>query len=163
AGGSLDVRFEPEDRSAPAAAAAAAPAAAAPSASTADTDPHADSSANEADQPKPSSGGLPKGVFFAGLGVNVRLGGVTVWSGIDTQTNPGVEKVRAECAGKGETCPLYQQGLAKQTRTNVLIGVTAGAAAITGVLAILTRWHDPKPASAAIVPGYDHGPALSAL
>ncbi len=85
-------------------------------------------------------------MFITGLVVTAGLGGVTIWSGIDTMNNPGTAAVKAGCAGKGVSCPLYQQGLASQTRTNVLIGATAGAAAVTIVLAVFTKWKSaPKP------------------
>lgn len=86
------------------------------------------------------SSGLSPAFFFIGLAVTAGAGGVTIWSGIDTQNNPGQDAVREACAGQGESCPEYQDGVERQTRTNILIGATAGAAAITAVLAILTDW-----------------------
>jgi hypothetical protein len=80
-------------------------------------------------------------VFFVGAGLTVVAAGVTVWSGIDTQNSPGTDRVREECAGKGTDCPLYQDGLAKERRTNVLIGVSAGLGVVTGVVgAFFTDW-----------------------
>lgn len=78
--------------------------------------------------------------FFVGLGITAGLGGATIWSGIDTINEPGTDRVRQECAGQGETCPLYQEALDKELRTNVLIGATAGAAAVTLVLGIVGKW-----------------------
>ena len=46
--------------------------------------------------------------------------------------------------GLGPSCALYQEGLSKQTRTNALIGATAGAGALTVVFAIFTNWHGNK-------------------
>jgi hypothetical protein len=74
-------------------------------------------------------------VFYIGLGATAVAGGVTVWSGIDTVKNPGEARVRNECAQGDVNCPLYQEGRKRQTRTNILIGVTAGLAVGTGVLA----------------------------
>ena len=80
-------------------------------------------------------------------------GGTTIWSGIDTINNPGADAVREECAGQGEECELYQEGQSKELRTNALIGATAGVAAVTLVLAIVTDWDgDPDPAAAFVRP-----------
>ena len=54
---------------------------------------------------------------------------MTIWSGIDTQNNPGTAAVKADCVGQGTSCPQYQQGLSSQLRTNVLIAATGGVAA----------------------------------
>jgi hypothetical protein len=89
---------------------------------------------------KPRSGWSPA-VFWVGAGLTAVLGGTTIWSGIDTLNNPGKERVKRECAEGDTDCPVYQEGLAHQRRTNVLIGVTAGlgvATALVGVLA--TDW-----------------------
>lgn len=87
------------------------------------------------------SSGLPPHVFWAGAGLTAVLGGVTIWSGLDTQANPGPDKVRAECVGQGESCSLYQDGLAKQRRTNILLlstGVAGVATTLIGIFA--TDW-----------------------
>lgn len=96
------------------------------------------------DEPPPAEGRgnwriHPAG-FIVGLVVTAGLGGTTIWSGIDTVNNPGEDRIREECAGLGETCPLYEEAQSKELRTNALIGATAGAAAITVVLAIVTNW-----------------------
>lgn len=78
--------------------------------------------------------------FFVGLAVTAGAGATTIWSGIDTINDPGTDKVRAECAGQGEDCQLYQDAQAKEVRTNALIGATAGAAAITLVLGVVSDW-----------------------
>ncbi len=81
-------------------------------------------------------------VVFVVLGVaTAGLGGVTIWSGIDTLNDPGTDAVREQCRGQGTGCPAYQDGVAKQTRTNVLIGATGGAALLSLVFAIfITDW-----------------------
>ena len=76
--------------------------------------------------------------FFVGLAATAGLGATTIWSGIDTINDPGTDRVRAECAGQGEECPLYQDAQAKELRTNVLIGATAGVGAVTVILAIVS-------------------------
>jgi hypothetical protein len=80
-------------------------------------------------------------VFFLSAGATTILAGVTIWSGVDTVNHPGEDAVRAACAGKGTDCPEYEEGVGKQIRTNVLLGVTAGMAALTGVVGIfVTDW-----------------------
>lgn len=72
--------------------------------------------------------------------------------------------MRAACAGKGPDCPEYKIGLENQLRTNILIGATAGAGAVTVLLAIFTRWGGGDAAKkAALLPTaavLDRGAAL---
>lgn len=92
-------------------------------------------------QPERRARGWSPSVFYVGAGLTAVLGGVTVWSGLDTVNSPGAERVRNECGTEGAACSLYQDGLSKQRRTNVLIGATAGVGLLTlfvGVLA--TDW-----------------------
>jgi hypothetical protein len=73
--------------------------------------------------------------------VTAALGATTIVSGIDAKNNPGVDAVRRACAGKDESCPEYQDGKSAELRTNVLLGITVGAAAITGVIGLFfTQW-----------------------
>jgi hypothetical protein len=95
----------------------------------------------------PRSGWSPA-VFWTGVGLTAVLAGVTTWSGLDTQSNPGVDKVKQVCATNDDAgcLSLYNQGVSEQKRTNVLIGVTAGvglATVLVGVLA--TDWGPAKP------------------
>lgn len=102
------------------------------------------------DQPAPSTKPLAPAVFFVALGVTAAVGAGTIVSGIDAKNNPGVDAVRRACAGKDESCPEYQDGKSAETRTNVLLGVTAGAAVITGVIGLFfTRWTPATSASSA--------------
>lgn len=95
--------------------------------------------------PEKKSSGLPPALFFVGAGLTVVAGGITVWSGIDTVNNPGADAVKQACAGKGEECGPYQEGLSKQRRTNVLIGVTAGLGVATVLVgALFTDWSGGK-------------------
>jgi hypothetical protein len=100
------------------------------------------------DEKDKGDGGPRKGISPAFFGIGaaafVGLGIATIWSGIDTQKNPGADAVRAACQGKGTSCPEYQLGLAHQTRTNVLVGVTAATGAVTVVLGIFTNWRGNK-------------------
>ncbi len=93
---------------------------------------------------KKSSGWSPT-VFYVGAGLTAVLGGITVWSGLDTVNNPGTDRVKKECGTQGESCALYQEGLSKQRRTNVLIGVTAGVGVGTVLIGVLaTDWSGGK-------------------
>ncbi|HEX3772954.1 MAG TPA: hypothetical protein VHV51_00750 [Polyangiaceae bacterium] len=130
---------------APEAAAPAAPEAA-PNATPAS---NSDKPAEDGGQQK--SGPLPSAVFWVGVGLTAVAGGVTVWSGLDTQNNPGPNKVRAECQAGADDCnSLYQQGVDKQHRTNILIGTTAGLGVATAVIgAFFTDWSGKKSAAPA--------------
>jgi len=86
-------------------------------------------------------------VFLIGAGLTAAGVGVTIWSGLDAQKNPGTAAVRADCAGQGTSCPEYQQGLSAQLRTNILLAATGGVAALTAVTGLfLTQWsHADRP------------------
>jgi len=79
-------------------------------------------------------GGLPVGVFIGAAGATAALGGLLVWSGIDTQA--GVDAYEAN-----PTLDAYEEGHKKERRTNILIGTTAGVGAVAVVLAIFTDWN----------------------
>jgi hypothetical protein len=129
AGGASDLRFEPEEDKKPP-----------------PPPPPTDPKETPPDPPKdtpvePPPSGIHPAFFFIGLAAAAGLGGVTVWSGIDAKTNPGPDEVKRQCAGKGENCQAYQDGLAKEMRTNVLIGASAGTAALSLVVGIFfTNW-----------------------
>ena len=107
--------------------------------------------------------GISPAFFGVSLGATVAMGAATIWSGVDTQTNPGVAAVMAACLGKGPTCSLYQEGLAKQNRTNALIGTTAATGAVTIVLAVFTNWRGAKKPPATPTASFvDRGAVLGA-
>jgi hypothetical protein len=111
-------------------------------------------------EPKPSSG-KPLGpvVFFVTAGITVAAGAATVWSGIDTQNNPGTDTVRRECAGKDESCPAYKEGKSNELRTNVLLGVTGAAAIATAVIGVFfTDWGGGRRAAAGPRPTFAVAP-----
>jgi hypothetical protein len=79
-------------------------------------------------------------------------GAASIWSGVDTLSNPGEDKVRRECAPGDTQCDLYQQGLSNQRRTNVLIGVTAGLGVGTILIgALFTDWSGKSTAQGTLV------------
>jgi len=157
AGKKSDLRFEPEEKVATKPAVVPIP----------DKPPAVIDASKETpakETPKKGSG-LHPAVFIASVVATAGLGGVTIWSGIDTKNNPGVEAVKTQCAGQGETCPAYQEGRKKQLRTNIFIGATAGMGAVTVVLAILTNWRGDKKASPTAEPTAsitDHGAIFGA-
>lgn len=93
------------------------------------------------DRARETSGWSPA-VFWVGAGVTAALGAVTIWSGLDTAENPGEDAVRAACRDDLPTCDsLYEDGRSRQTRTNVLLGVTAGLGLGTILVgALATDW-----------------------
>jgi hypothetical protein len=168
AGGTNSLHFIARSKAKPA---AAAPAASAPSPSSAATGKSAPPAAPAPDeteaQPQPTgpaepdaSSGWSPAVFFVALGATAVLGGVTIWSGVDTLNSPGEESVREACRGLGTDCPEYQTGLEKELRTNVLIAATAGIGVLTGVIGLfLTDWGSGEEGAEAAVrvePSRDH-------
>jgi hypothetical protein len=114
--------------------------------------------------PEKKSSGLPPALFFVGAGLTVVAGGITIWSGIDTVNNPGADAVKRDCAGKGEDCPAYQDGLSKQRRTNVLIGVTAGLGVATVLVgALFTDWSGGKSSAPPQEAGKSFRPRVAAV
>ena len=103
-------------------------------------------------------------VFWIGAGLTVAAGGVTVWSGIDTQNNPGTDRVRAECAGKDESCPAYAEGRASQLRTNVFVAATSVLAVGTVAIGVFfTDWGGGKKAGASRLVDLAVGPTSAAV
>jgi hypothetical protein len=88
-----------------------------------------------------ASKGWSPTVFWVGVGATALVGGVSVWSGIDTKNSPGVDKVREECAGKTTSCSAYQTGKDKEMRTNILWAATGGLAVATAIIGVFaTDW-----------------------
>ncbi len=106
-----------------------------------------------ADEAPPSDGdGWSPTVFWIGAGVTALSAGVSIWSGIDAQNNPGPDRVREECAGEDSSCPAYQEGKAAELRTNVLWGVTGGLGLATILIGSLwTDWGGPTVPDAVVV------------
>lgn len=79
------------------------------------------------------------GWFFASLGLTAIAGGVTIGLGADTAKRHDAF-AGAGCSGPvhGDCEALAAAGRAAQVRTNALIGVTAGLAAATAAVAVVT-------------------------
>lgn len=82
-------------------------------------------------EPATGGGGVTPIVFGIGVGLTVVAGGVLVWSGLDVLAARDTYVATPTEAG-------YNDGLGRETRTNVLIGVTSGLAAATLVVAFFT-------------------------
>ena len=105
---------------------------------------------------------LPRWVFFAAAGVTGAVAGVTVWSAVDMRGNPGKAKVEADCLDLGSACPTYKDALSSQTRTNVLLGVSAGALVATGVIGVFFTDFRKTPAAASAPLGPTFTPVVGA-
>jgi hypothetical protein len=107
------------------------------------------------DRPVEQPSRKPFGPAIFIIGSVLTAGGVvaTIISGVDTLNNPGTEKVKMACVGKGESCPEYQQGVQAQTRTNIILGATIGVGVATAVVGLLlTQWSSPAAKAAKIRP-----------
>jgi hypothetical protein len=165
AGRALDLRFAPQQKAEPAPeppAPAPAPDAEKPSKSEKPPEDAKPEAKPEEETPPPPRKGIHPAIFGVGLASTVALGATTVWSGVDTLNNPGAAAVKAGCQGQGTSCPLYQEGVSKQNRTNALLGSTLGVAGATIIVAIFTRWKGAPPPAAPTALVLDHGAGLGA-
>ncbi len=89
---------------------------------------------------------FPKATFLVASALTLGAGAVMIWSGVDTLNHVDAYEEQAErCRGNDadactEARSLLDDGQSRERRTNALIGVTAGLAATTLVIAILTDW-----------------------
>jgi tetratricopeptide (TPR) repeat protein len=84
--------------------------------------------------PRAGRGWSPIVVYFEGA-VTLALAGITVWSGLDTLQ-------QKDAFDRNPTQDNLDVGKQKQARTNVLIGASAAAGALTALTAILlVDWH----------------------
>ena len=86
---------------------------------------------------------LPPLVFWSAAGVTAVLGGITVWSGLNTAAkNDAYEEYagRPDATGS-ETLKAYDDATSAETRTNVLLACTGVAAAATLAIGLVfTDW-----------------------
>jgi hypothetical protein len=81
-----------------------------------------------------SDKGMSPTVFYVGLGVTTVLAGATAWSGMDTRS-------QREDFDANPTAEGYDEGVAAQKRTNVLLGITAAAGVTTAALGLFgVQW-----------------------
>jgi len=109
--------------------------------------PGRETDVDQAQEKKDKKPGLPRMVFFGGVGATAILGGVTVWSGIDALNNPGPDKVKQDCPppNNNESCATYQEGVRHQRRTNILIVATSVVGLTTAVIGLFfTKWGDDQ-------------------
>jgi hypothetical protein len=87
------------------------------------------------------SSGLSPVWFWVGLGATAIAGGATLWSGLDTDSkHQSFESENCPRVGSTSCSSLGVAGSSAETRTNVLVGVTAAVGAATVVALIFTRW-----------------------
>jgi hypothetical protein len=87
---------------------------------------------------KPASGGLSPWYFGTGAVITAALGGVSIWSGLDTLKAHDKYKQHETEAG-------YQDGLSRERRSNILFAATGVAAAATVTLALFTDFSGSSP------------------
>ncbi len=76
---------------------------------------------------------IPAWATLAMMGATVGVAGVAIWSGIDTNNAKAAYDANP-------TLPGYEDGLERETRTNILIGVAAGTLGVTVLMAVFTDW-----------------------
>ncbi len=86
-----------------------------------------------ANTPPDVSRGMHPAIFFVGLGLTLASGGVLIWSGLDTVSKNDDFKTTPDAS-------VRSHGLDAEIRTNVLVGVTGGLAAVSLVLALFSDW-----------------------
>jgi len=94
---------------------------------------------------------LPPWVLWIGAGATAAIGGVTVWSGVDTSQKHD-DFAAQDCAAAGSvTCHrLATDGRDAETRTNVLLAGTAVVGVATIVAGVFfTRFGDDRPGTSA--------------
>lgn len=94
----------------------------------------------------PEKNGMSPTLFYVGVGVTTVLAGATVWSGLDTQA-------RRDDFDENPTGTGYDEGVAAQKRTNVLLGLSVAAGVTTAALGLFAvKWDDGTQADVALSP-----------
>lgn len=102
-------------------------------------------------EPAPAEGPLAQGtrmplepwVFGVGVGLTVVSAAILIWSGVDTLA--GVDDFN-----RMPTRRAFEEGEAKEARTNVLIAVTSALGALSVLAAFLTDWDGAEPPAAGV-------------
>lgn len=94
--------------------------------------------------PKPEGFHLPWVVVAVGGVLTLGAGGVMIWSGLDSRSKRDDFRRRFNEGDASLTQGDLDEGTSTQTRTNILIGVTAGLGALTGISALLVDWGGSK-------------------
>lgn len=85
--------------------------------------------------------GLHPLFFWNGVVLTAIVGGLSIWSGVDTLlSHDDYLALQATGAPMDVIEAAYQSGLRMELRTNVLFAVTAAFGVATAVLTFLTRW-----------------------
>ncbi|MEZ4409556.1 MAG: hypothetical protein R3A52_24250 [Polyangiales bacterium] len=100
---------------------------------------------------------LPPAVFWSGLAATAVAGGVLVWSGLDTLS-------ARDAYAQQPTESGYNDGVGRETRTNVLIGVTAALGVATAVVGVFfTEWGGGRSGASAWVAPLPGGAAAGVV
>jgi hypothetical protein len=141
-----DVTVGPDEVIEVAPAAGTAPAAATASgAATAPASAPAPEAASAPVVATESSRGISPVWFYVGLGATGIAGAASIVSGADTASQHSHFASDCTQGREASNCGgLASSGQSAQTRTNVLIGATAGLAAVTAVTLFFVRWHETR-------------------
>jgi hypothetical protein len=111
--------------------------------------PRSEAASLDAKVAKPRPFAVPWTVVAIGAVATAATAAVTVWSGIDTaQQKDRFDASRSQLD--------LDDGRARQTRTNVLLGVTLALAAATGIAGVLVDWRGAPAGSVALHVGPAH-------
>jgi tetratricopeptide (TPR) repeat protein len=107
-------------------------------------------------EPKKSRRRIPPIVTYVGAGLTAALAGVTVWSGLNT--NKARDNYESYSQDNGATFSeskrLYDDGVKRQTRTNVLAATTGVVGVATAVVAaFFTDWQGDRKTQAQVQVG----------
>lgn len=101
------------------------------------------------------SRGLSRKWAIGGAVVTVGLGVATAISGMSTLATRDEIRDAVAADDTASAMRLYDSGRSAQSRTNILLGATAGAGALTIALAVFTNWSGGETREVAVVPTGD--------